>query len=178
MTIEVLPTAISDPITGEEIDPRDVDALAEAFSRATRLSREVSTFVRTVKLALGAHAKGDARTQRVNGERHRVRIELPYSKWDQPALAELWREHPRLAARYVKEKVEVTYQPLLKEIAKLREESGPEAFVEFKSKLLAAELPAMDAPSIKVETATIEELGDQEREIGEALTLSIGGYRD
>lgn len=164
---------ISDPITGEEIEPTDVDALAEAFARATKFSREVSTFVRLVKAAFGDLAKGDARTQRVNGERHRVQVVLPYSRWDQRRLAELWEEHPLLSARYLKEKVEVTYQPLLKEIGKLRNESGPGPFMLFREELLACEQEPTDAPTVKVETPTVDELEDQQREIASAIAHSL-----
>lgn len=171
--IEAIKRTISDPITGKEIDPSDVDAMAEAFSRAIVASREISTFIRLLKLAFGEHAKGDARTQRVNGERHRVQVVLPYSKWDQAKLAELWKEHPRLAPRYLKEKVEVTYQPALKEIKKLLTESGPDVFMAFREALLAAEMEPTDAPSVKVETPTADELETQGREIATAIAHSL-----
>lgn len=167
----IVPALIEDPTSGVHLSSTDVDGLAEAYDRIERVQRDLRAASTLIRIAIGRQATADTRTQRVRGEKHRIKVEMPDPVWSQPRLKELWSEHPVLAPKFLRiEKL----GPIAREVTKLRSESGPVEFNTFRDRLLAAEEAPTAPPRIVIESATEVELDEQEREIGTALAFSLG----
>lgn len=171
----VIQHPIVDPTTGEEIDPTDVDALAEAVIRLEDLSRKVRVALAEMRIAIGqvVRVDSDAATWRVRGRRHRIKVVLPGSNWDQATLKRAIVEYGRLAARYIRPEV---FGVVAKEIKKLRRETGGiqnPTFNAFKDLLLGAERPTTAAPKVELESSTSEEIEQQGEQLGHDLIASV-----
>lgn len=163
-------TTIHDPLTGEQVDISDPDALAEAYVRIEATVRDMSAALRSIRRAFGDLSSGSARTRRVRGQRHRVRVEMPAPTWDQLKLKTAWIMWPKLAQEFIR--IE-RFAPKLIEVRKLREETGAPEFEAFRNLLLDAEEEPTQPPRIFVETSTESELKEQEWALRGALKASV-----
>lgn len=169
-----LPDAIEDPTTGVQVPTSDIDELAEAHDRIERSLRVLQAAAKLIRMAIARRASQEARTVRVRGERHRLRVEWPPMNWAQPVLKALWAAHPVLAPKYLRID---RLAPQAREIAKLRKESGPDEFMTFRERLLAAEEPSTAPPRVVLETATTTELEEQREDLESALFDSVEARR-
>lgn len=173
MTLSILDAArvgIIDPTTGEVIDPKNVDQLAEAYAKIDALAREYGEALRAIRTALGELSEGDARTRRVRGEHHRVKLEMQPPNWNQKKLREAWDGFPKLAEEFIR--IE-RFAPKLREVKKLDSESGNESFEIFKALILSAEEPSTSPPRVVLETDSEAEKSEQEWRLRAALKASL-----
>lgn len=170
--IQIDNACIADPLTGEQIEVSNVDAMAEAYDRMEQRRTELEGAMKAIRIAIAALSAGDAKskTRRVRGERHTVKIELPDAHWDQSALKTAWEQYPELAREYVR--IE-RFAPKLREITKLRNTEGSGVFPSFKALVLGAEQAPTALPRITIETDTSRELSEQEGRITGAMVASL-----
>lgn len=178
-TLQVLEESddtIINPLTGEVISRKDADALAEAYARLDVIHREMGEALKSIRLAFADLSYGDAKTRRVRGERHRVKLEMPQPNWNQKKLREAWEKWPSLAPEFIR--IE-RFAPKLREVKKIQEEAGGTDFTAFRKLLLEAEEPSSAPPRISLETDTEAEQREQEWRLRGALkaSLSEGGER-
>ena len=159
------------PLTGEVVEPTDVDGMAEIYHRLDGQIRALQSVTYRIRGALGALAQSGGLTRRVRGERHRVMLTMPSPSWDQGVLKEVWRAHPVLAPQYLRV---AKIDPIAKELKKLRAESGPAEFGAFRDLILSAEGPPTGLPRVKLETSTEDELEEQGRRLQIDLEASLG----
>lgn len=141
--------------TTELVDPAgeivgdSVDELVDAYQRCCeRLSAE-RDFADQLRRRLAAMTSGDARTRRVEGVTHVVKLEFPKPNWDSTGMRRLWDEFPSLAQRYMR--IE-RLAPQLREVAKLRETTSDRVdHQEFKRRMLACETESNAPPRVVVE---------------------------
>ena len=139
---------IFDPLTGELVSTDDVDGMIDFYERVMLLEKELRAAKVQLQRAFAAHSKGVARTRRVEGERRKVRIELPGPGWDQPRLKEAWGAYPRFRVPYLRvDAVGVN----LREYKKLIETTGPGDLMAFKSLVSAARKPSTGNPRVAIE---------------------------
>lgn len=162
---------IIDPTTGEVIDRKNVDQLAEAYGRIDAAYREMGDSLKSIRMAFAELSYGDARTRRVRGERHRVRLEMPANTWNQKKLREAWDDFPAIAQEFIR--IE-RLAPKLREVKKIQEESGPRDFLAFRKLLLEAEEPSNAPPRVTLESDTETERAEQEWALRGALKASLG----
>lgn len=143
-----LPEIIS-PITGEIIDPEDIDQLAEALESIKDFSKKISALRYDITKAISRKVKsqGKGKTSYLRGDKLRIKIEQPSDSWDQSALKRVREDHPEFADEYLRvEKVAVN----ARKYQQLDSESGTEAFENFKAELLAANRGKIDLPRVTV----------------------------
>jgi hypothetical protein len=106
-----------DIATGEEIAHDDMDALIASYERASDLYVLAKDARYQLQALIGAHAKGDTRTQRLRTKDGvEVLVERHAVSYRQAALKRLWKEYPTFAKRYLRiERI----APALREIKKL-----------------------------------------------------------
>lgn len=137
-----------DPITGEVIDPANPDHLIDALERLKERLDQLSVWRGLYEMAIVDLARGEKKTERVNGERRQVVIEYPGTDFDQPTLKRLWESHPKLAASYLRiERIGVQKR----EYDKLHGMSGPQEQEEFRRALMAAEKKSNRRPTVRIE---------------------------
>lgn len=142
--------AIIDPTTGELVELHDVDQLIDCLERVEAHDRLIYSIKSQVKQAIAALAdrKDDAKTVRVRGHRRRAKIEFPGTTWDNSKLKEAWHSYPNLRDQALRiEKI----APMLREVNKMRGESGPPDFEQFKRMILGAEKPSTANPTVTIE---------------------------
>lgn len=173
MTLSILDAArigITDPTTGEVIDPRNVDQMVEAYARLDALHREVGEALRSIRSALGELSNGDARTRRVRGDHHRVRLEMPDPTWDQKKLRQAWDEFPKLAQEFIRI---AQFAPKLREVKKAENESGSPEFTSFRDLLMSAKEPSTAPPRVYLESDSETEKREQEWKLRGQLKASL-----
>lgn len=139
------------PETGEVIDAADVDAMASAYEAARRKENELYAFRRMLAERLAVMTTGESKTRRLRGQATRVKIEMPDDSWNNSLLKELWNSYPQLAVKYLRiERI----GPQLREVKKLKNESGDVAFQMFKSIMLKANEGPRGTPKITIEEAS------------------------
>lgn len=143
-------TEIIDPFEGQFVRVSDADSLAEAIIRIREYKDQLYTFERLTKDAIVRLTDPNAttKTRRVRGERHRIKVEMPGTSWDQSKLKEAYHAFPQhrdsclgISSLAVK----------LREFNKIRNETGPADFETFKAMVLAAEREPTASPTITVE---------------------------
>ncbi len=164
---------IADPITGELIDPTDADAMAEAYDRMEALAGDLAGAMKAIRVAFGDLAsEGDAKTRRVRGAKHRVKVEMPSPTWNQAALRQAWREWPQIAPEFIRID---RFGVRLREVAKIKNEAGGTDFAAFRRLLLGAEEAPTAPPRIVIETSSEREQSEQEWRLTGALVRSLKG---
>ena len=139
---------IMDPLTGEVIDARDIDALLEAYGRVRSHRSCLEAFQRVLAEVITGHTTGDAKTRRIRGQRLRAKVEMPGDSWDGGLLRLAWEAHPELAPEVLKiERVGVR----LREWAKWQQEAGPEDFERLKAMITKANRGPTGTPTITIE---------------------------
>lgn len=141
-----------DPVNGEIINPTDVDALLEAYRRASHASRCCYAFMQNVRAIVAdlapKPAKETVKTVRVAGNNLVAICKLPSPSWDQKILKHLYLSSPALAQTYLRI-TEVA--PNLVEVNKLRNTRATARPLSlFKKELFTAERPAVGIPTITI----------------------------
>ena len=166
---------VMDPRTGEVIDPKDVDALAEKYAELDAIAKQIGETLRAIRLALSDLSQGDAQTRRVRGERSRVKLVFDGPRWNQGTLRQIWKQYPLLAPDFIR--IE-RLAPKLVEVRKLQNECGGQDFAHFRKLLLDAEEPNTAPPRVYLETSTQRELDAQELSLRRDLVASLAGEED
>ena len=97
---------------------------------------------------LGDMTEGNAKTRRLQGDRIRAVVTMPYDNVDQTVLKEVWNSFGELCLRYLRlGRIDLN----LREIKKLRNETGDDRFNLMKKMILGAISPGTASPSIKIE---------------------------
>lgn len=131
-----------------KVDRDNIDQLVELLQVVKNEIESLRSCEYSIRSALGAIAQGDRKTQRLRGEKHKVKITWPDDTWQQTALKELWQEDPQQSQVYLRI---ATLAPNLREVKKMEETYGNERFEAYKAKLLGARQPATSPPSVTVE---------------------------
>jgi hypothetical protein len=140
------PDVITTP-WGQTLSAGDADGLIEAYERADAVYREARDCRAELAHALLVLTSGDTKTRYVRGDKRRAKVELPPDSWDQRTLMAVWETYPQYARDVMRiERLKV----MLREFGKVEKESGPEAFVAFKSLLKSANLGATGTPRIEI----------------------------
>jgi hypothetical protein len=142
-------TLIYDPITGELIDPENVDQMLDRLEAITAQSDLFYAVVKRLRLAIAAKTSGDSATRRIVGARRRAKVTLSEEIFDQSVLRELFNSHPQYAKQYLKVAM-VGVQ--LREYRKLENTSSDQAdFNFFRSGLIAANKGRIGLPRVELE---------------------------
>ncbi len=158
---------LTDPITGEIVDPSDVDQLAEAIQRCSAELDRLHKWHWLLRSKLAEHAPDtDTKTRRVRGRRYRVVLTFPDSSWDQSILKEAWNAYPKYRDQLLRiGRIEVKKR----ELKKVKNESGPPDWTMFRDMVLRAERPPTSPPSVKIEQE-IEQVTNEPTEAAQAAT--------
>lgn len=145
-TTEIL---IDDPITGELIDPENVDQMIDRLEAIQLKSSLYYAVTMRLRRAIAAKTEGDTVTRRIAGANRKAKIIMPDESFEQSILKELWNSHPILAAEYLKiERLAVK----LREYKKLLTTSSDQAdFLFFKEALIRANVGRVGTPRIEIE---------------------------
>ena len=100
---------------------------------------------------IGFLTEGEAKTRRVVGKEHTVKLTFPSDVWTQSTLKELALDDADMSKLYLRI---ATYAPQMKEVKKLESTSGTERFEAYKEKLLSARQPSGSPPVVTLETST------------------------
>lgn len=138
---------IVDP-AGEVVHCDDPDALAECLIRLKAWKDDIYACERAVKLAVLALTEGDAKTRRVRGPVHRIKVEMPGKSWEQSILKEAWNAYPQFRDKVLGIG---SINVKRREFNKMRNESGPPDFEQFRSMIAAAEREPTALPTVTVE---------------------------
>lgn len=147
--VEVNPAALTNPVSGEIVDPESIDDLISCYEQIDRFDKAIYAVKQRIKSLLLAKTEGDAVTRRVQGEKRIAKLELPAESFDQTTLKQLWEQHPELAEQYLRiERLAVN----MKDFKKLRGTSSdrPE-LVAFRDALTAASKGRTGSPTVTVE---------------------------
>jgi hypothetical protein len=137
-----------DPIAGEVIDPTDADALIDFYESMKSLDSQIYVAKQLAAKALAALTTGETKSRRLQGQRRKVKIEMPSTTWENSKLKEAWNSFPHLRETYLRIG---TIEPQLVEIKKLRNTSGPPDLETFKSMVFAAEREPTGTPKVTIE---------------------------
>ncbi len=137
-----------DPTTGETIDPLNADQLVDGLERIKERLKRLWAVRAQFEDAIALLAKCEAKTERVAGDRRKVKVEWPGKQFDKPGLKLLWNQWPKLREQFLRiESVGVQ----LVEYDKLIRTSGPQDMENFKQALVGLERESMDRPTISIE---------------------------
>ena len=142
-----------DPITGEVIDPNDIDSLLEAHERYQEVMRSLRAWNQRVRqqcLALtsdGEDSMSGPTTRRLRGSAYEGVLTLPPITFEQRALKELWNSKPELASEYLRIQ---SLSVKMREYKKLLNTTGDEELESFKAILKRADLGRVGTPTLQV----------------------------
>lgn len=141
---------IQHPLTGELIDPTDIDALGDALIDINRCWDLLKVAKDSVVTAIAKHATEEGATRRVRGERHRIKLTMPKDHWSSSILGNVWgnANYEKWSRQYVRPS---GFAPNIREIKKLENESGGPKFEEMKQLIFAARSEPRGLPSVKFE---------------------------
>lgn len=143
-----LSTHILDPITGELLDPADIDSLIDAYERIDARDKQHYAAKLAIRQALASRTEGDAKTRRVQGHRRKAIVEMPSDSWDQAKLKQIWELYPDLREQCLKiDSIGVK----LREYKKLVNTSGTPEFQAFRDNVTAANKGQTGTPTVKIE---------------------------
>jgi len=140
---------LTHPIT-DAIIADDPDSLIEAYQDIKAKGDQlyaVQIAIRT-KLAAMTEGQSEAKTRRVQGRRHKVKVEMPSPGWDQSILKEAWNSYPALRDQVLKID---TVGVKAREWKKLAETAGAPDVETFRDMLKSAIKPPSGVPTITVE---------------------------
>ena len=137
---------------GVRADVSDVDQPANLLESIQAEMLQIRACEGLLRSALGELAnqnvKGEKKTRRVQGRGCTAVVTMPDDKWSQPTLKECVVEFPDFQEQYIRV---ATYAVNMREVRKLDEMNGDEAFLRFKAKLLSARSEGTSPPQVKVE---------------------------
>lgn len=137
-----------DPITGELVDPTNADQLIDSLERCKNRQKELAAAREQLESALALLAACKDRTERVAGERRKVKIEWPGKTFDSTSLKTLWHTAPKFRDEFLR----ITGVGVkLTEYDKLLRTSGPPELEAFKSSLILCEKDGLGKPTISIE---------------------------
>jgi hypothetical protein len=141
---------ISHPYRSQVGARRDsIDELVDMLQTVKGEIESLRSCEMSLRAALAAMCSGSRKTQRLSGERFKVKLTWPDDTWQQSTLKELWTGDPQQSATYLRI---ATLAPNLREVKKLEETfSGNERFLTYKEKLLSARQPATNPPTVTLE---------------------------
>lgn len=131
-----------------KVDRDNIDQLVELLQAVKGEIESLRSCEMAIRSALAAIAQGDRKTQRLRGEKWKIKLTWPDDSWQQTPLKELWQEDPQQSQVYLRI---ATLAPNLREVKKMEETYGNERFEAYKAKLLGARQPATSPPSVTVE---------------------------
>ncbi len=136
--------------TNVSINNDDPDSLIEAYAAYKEASDLIYANLIRIRSRLGEMTKGqsEAKTRRIQGRRHVVKLEMPSEKWDQPILKEAWNSYPHLrdqCLRVAEIGVKAT------EWKKLKGTSGTPDIETFRDIIASAVKPATGEPTVTIE---------------------------
>lgn len=137
------------PLTGEIIEPNDVDGLIDCYERLKLKNDQIYAVLLKIRLALAAQTEGDAKTRRVQGRRRRAVVEMPSESWEQSILKEAFNSFPQYRDQVLKID---TIGVKLREYKKLVNTSGPPDLTTFRDMVARANRGQTGTPTVKVET--------------------------
>jgi hypothetical protein len=140
---------LTHPIT-DAIIADDPDSLIEAYQDLKAKGDQlyaVQIAIRT-KLAAMTEGQSEAKTRRVQGRRHKVKVEMPSPGWDQSILKEAWNSYPALRDQVLKID---TVGVKAREWKKLAETAGAPDLETFRDMVKSAIKPPSGVPTITVE---------------------------
>ena len=130
-------------------DASKPDELWRLLEIAKEQKQMLSHVEQVCRELLGQMAAGDKKTRRIALEDGRkLKLVFPNSYWSQPVLKELAKEDAEMSKVYLRVS---KYDPVLREVGKLRETTGNERFERYKMKLLRAESPSTSPPTVTLE---------------------------
>lgn len=173
MSDELRELELTDPLTGEIVDPKDVDQLAEALQRCSAELDRLHRWHWVLRKHIAEHAPdSDTKTRRVRGRRYRLVLTYPDSCWDQSILKEAWNAYPQYRDQLLRiERIAVKKR----ELRKARNESGPPDWELFRKMILDAERPSNAPPTVKIEEGPDEDRVDPNAETKELSVEDIWG---
>ena len=124
------------------------DELIDCLERVNKHDSRIYACKQHIRMALAKLAEGEAKTRRVRGKRRRAKLEFPGSSWNQSILKEAWNSYPSLRDQALRIG---TVDVRAREFAKIRNESGPADFEQFKGMILSAEKPSTAPPTVTIE---------------------------
>lgn len=137
------------PLTGEIVEPDDVDTLIDTYERLKLKNDQIYAVMLKIRLALAAQTEGDAVTRRVVGKRRRAKVTMSDEQFDQSVLKELWNSHEELARQYMKI---ASLSVAMREYRKLANTSSNQPdFVFFRDAMTRANRGRTGTPTIAVE---------------------------
>ena len=126
----------------------DVDALASVLAVVKEQMARLKQCEYDLRTAIGNLARGDTKTQRVQGNEWTCKVEFPNTSWSQPVLKKLWENNHYQETGLVPTYLKIaTLGVQLREVNKLRTTSGNQLFEEFKEQLLLAEQESGSPPT-------------------------------
>lgn len=147
---------VVDPETREIVDLGSIDDLLAAWQRFEETEAVRQLFKGRIATAIANLTDGTNKTRRVRGTRLRAKVEMPEDGWDSSVLKECWNSYENLARKYLR--IGSVY-PLMREVKKMENETGPPDFEQFKRMVLEARRPPRGLPRITIEEAEPEVAG-------------------
>jgi hypothetical protein len=142
------PGEFIDPTTGLVVNPSDVDSMVEMYGRVESECRKFYDLKRKIAQAMFERTTGNAKTRRLEGEKHRIRLEKPDDYWDQSILKEIWNSYPKHRDQFLRiDSIAVKLVPY----KQLLNTAGPEDLEQVKKMLNRANRGPMGTPRIKIE---------------------------
>lgn len=129
-------------------DAGNIDGLIDLYETLTNERNQLDSVIYSIRTMIQAASAGEKKTRRVQGERRRVKLEMPPDSWDQAALKTAWHDFPQHAERLLRID---RLSPRLREVAKLENTSGTRDFQVFRGIILGARREATRPATITIE---------------------------
>lgn len=146
--LDLEPTGITNPLTGQPVDPDDIDDLIDCFEHVKSVADQCYAVKKRVAERLASLTNGDKKTRRIEGVRRRAKVEMPSTAWDRKLLRSAWDGFPGVADRCLK--IE-TIGVVAVEYKKLLETTGGPVLMDFIAAVKAADRGPQGTPTITVE---------------------------
>lgn len=147
------------PMSGEVIEPDDVDALWQMYDRCKKMADVLESAIQVARGCFGKlTAGGDGGTRRARGEKFVIKVEYPSTEFNNSKLKELWdATPPKMRDEILRvEKVGVNKT----ELKKALNTSGNPGYEAFVKAVKMAEFMPNRAPTIKLEKV-VEDLSEK-----------------
>lgn len=100
--LDVMATALMNPLTGALVKMDDIDSLILACDEAKRQLDDLKSFEDTLRRVIGERATGTTKTRRIRGKQLVAKVEMPDDTWDNSILKEAWNSYPDLRDEFLR----------------------------------------------------------------------------